>query len=1208
MKNLLLILFTVTSLVSCLPKDGTSNKKKYDQFIGEDGDPVLGIDIEPVGPPYTASFAQNILEITEGTHGYINIRLDRPAAFSMSVSLNRMYFSTATRNLDYIIPVEMIIFSTGEQQKQVFIQSLSDMEQENSESLFLQLQQVSQNLEVNTGYFTVLIKDPEAAPTPPPSPSPTPVMPSLQFSSAMVSANENDVSANLNLTLSSASNNAIQFQLNASSMDATNGSDYNYTNSTTHTINAGQTSISIPIAIIDDNDFEGSESIQFMIQNINGATAGNLTTASLTIVDNDPAPAPPPPTPTPTPDSVTAFTNTLYNNILRNSGTGRCLNCHRPNGTLISINPHHSHDDPAQAHNVIMNQGLVNLNNPAASRLVTKVAGGHNSWSGNAAADAQLIQLQIEAWANALAPTPAPTPPPPPPPAPMPSIQFSNNMISVGEGDGSANLMVTLSAAFTSAIQFSLNINEMGAVSGSDYFYNDVTHTIAAGQTSLNIPVALLDDNINENTESLQFTIQNISSATAGNIISLTLTITDNDAPPVQPTPTPPPANDSVTAFTNTLFNNILRNAGSGRCLNCHRPNGSLISISPYHSHDDPTQAHTTIMNLGLVNLNNPSASRLVTKVAGGHNAWSGNASADAMAVQQQIEAWANALQTNPPPTPTPTPTPSDLKTNQLTMADGNSVSGNRYDANAIALWDFREGNGNIIRDKSNRSPALDLTIAGNIEWIGAQGIKCNAPANGNHWARNNNPDKLYDEITSTNEFTIEVWAMADNAEQEGPSRIISYSNGTGARNFTMGQEGPYLNFRLRSKDNSNNGTNPAYEPQEVVFGDRPAVQHMVMTFNGRERKIYVNSREVKEENKRDGLYDGQFKPLINNIGQDPNWSRNFDLVFCNETSGNRVWKGSIYFAAIHKRALTESQITQNFDAGYTEKTVLSFDISPYTNAGARAETVIEAIDGRTYVFSDLTFKGLNNAVDVKGINILVNDTKAISGQSWAIVERMVQNNQNLMLSAPVIAADQGPAMDRFSLSFDTLGNQSNVIAAPVTFPYENSSIPFRAGEQANNIGTKDFMELNQTFSNLTGVPMTNLQIEMAYEQLKEGLPIADNIDAFSSTNKVNITKLTYQYCSEMVADTNLRNAFFGTSISTSGTAQARFNTTTRNAVSNAIAAKIQTDIASNPTQAEVNTEVQGLITEMIGQGKTIRDILVGSCMLATSSSSTLLK
>ena len=47
-----------------------------------------------------------------------------------------------------------------------------------------------------------------------------------------------------------------------------------------------------------------------------------------------------------------------------------------------------------------------------------------------------------------------------------------------------------------------------------------------------------------------------------------------------------------------------------------------------------------------------------------------------------------------------------------------------------------------------------------------------------------------------------------------------------------------------------------------------------------------------------------------------------------NETTGQRQWQGTIKFAAIHNRALTQAQIQQNFAAGVGQKYFLLFDVS----------------------------------------------------------------------------------------------------------------------------------------------------------------------------------------------------------------------------------------------------------------------------------------
>ena len=57
-------------------------------------------------------------------------------------------------------------------------------------------------------------------------------------------------------------------------------------------------------------------------------------------------------------------------------------------------------------------------------------------------------------------------------------------------------------------------------------------------------------------------------------------------------------------------------------------------------------------------------------------------------------------------------------------------------------------------------------------------------------------------------------------------------------------------------------------------------------------------------------------------------WDDTFALVLGNETSTNRQWEGVLRMVAIHNRALTPTQIQQNFDAGVGEKYFMLFNVS----------------------------------------------------------------------------------------------------------------------------------------------------------------------------------------------------------------------------------------------------------------------------------------
>jgi hypothetical protein len=78
--------------------------------------------------------------------------------------------------------------------------------------------------------------------------------------------------------------------------------------------------------------------------------------------------------------------------------TNRCGACHFVGGQSPTFA---RQDDVNLAYADV--GGLVDLDAPASSRLVTKVGGGHNCWLTSNAACATIVQNYIEDWANGVA-------------------------------------------------------------------------------------------------------------------------------------------------------------------------------------------------------------------------------------------------------------------------------------------------------------------------------------------------------------------------------------------------------------------------------------------------------------------------------------------------------------------------------------------------------------------------------------------------------------------------------------------------------------------------------------------------------------------------------------------------------------------------------------------------------------------------------------
>ncbi len=288
---------------------------------------------------------------------------------------------------------------------------------------------------------------------------------------------------------------------------------------------------------------------------------------------------------------------------------------------------------------------------------------------------------------------------------------------------------------------------------------------------------------------------------------------------------------------------------------------------------------------------------------------------------------------------------PNLITSKALTLFDGTvAAGGNRYENNLIALYEFKSGQGGIAFDTSGVDPAADLTLSGDVTWVGGWGINVRT---GKAQASTTASRKFHQLITATGEYSIEAWVVPGNVVQED-ARIVSYSGSTTARNFTMGQTMYNYDFFGRSSTTGANGT-----PQLSTADDderlQASLQHVVMTYdpvNG--RRIYVN---------------GEFTGDLDSAGGGTlgDWDNSFAFVLGNEVSNNRQWTGVIRLAAIHNRALTLQQVQQNFEAGVGEKFFMLFGISHLVSV-PRAYILFEAqqYDSSGYLFNNPKFVSLD--------------------------------------------------------------------------------------------------------------------------------------------------------------------------------------------------------------------------------------------------------
>ncbi|MBN1428699.1 MAG: hypothetical protein JXB07_09950 [Anaerolineae bacterium] len=125
-------------------------------------------------------------------------------------------------------------------------------------------------------------------PTDPPPTSPPPPLPTIQLSSTIYSVNEAMVNATVVVMLSSASAQPITVTYTTSDGSATTPDDYGGITDVLM-LSPGQTTGTFDIAIFNDTLIEGNETFQVTLTNPINATLGANHTATLTIIDDDPA-------------------------------------------------------------------------------------------------------------------------------------------------------------------------------------------------------------------------------------------------------------------------------------------------------------------------------------------------------------------------------------------------------------------------------------------------------------------------------------------------------------------------------------------------------------------------------------------------------------------------------------------------------------------------------------------------------------------------------------------------------------------------------------------------------------------------------------------------------------------------------------------------------------------------------------------------------
>ena len=479
----------------------------------------------------SASFALEVRSLGNGNGG-----VAAAAAPGSDISVDYVVTGTATAGLDYTLAAGTVAVPLLGSAITALI--IDDTLVEESETIVVTLTNpANADLgEIPTHTHTILDDD---------SDDPEAELPTVSF---LVSASANAESVTnpiLTVVLSAASTDAVTVGYSHTGGTATAGGDFTMASSGVSAASVGaisfapgETTMFIPLTIIDDLDIEEDETIQITLVSPVNATLGTTPVHTYGVLDND---------------NCTDVLGGGDLNINPANSDGNIFSYTTDSGNTDMIdmkdyfhangNTNMSYSGPASQVQVMVKATgrtmtingesvtldtnkrytfsgdmTINLRNTKPSPRSWGAAHGH-WWISLTGADI--------CYTSADAPAPA-----------YPDISFTAAAANGAESAGSANIQVELSSVQGSAVQVDYTVTGTATGSGVDYSLQSGTLFLPAGTLTASLSLPIVNDAAEESAETVVLTLSNPVETFLGTNAVLTFTIEDDDgvAPPIPPT------------------------------------------------------------------------------------------------------------------------------------------------------------------------------------------------------------------------------------------------------------------------------------------------------------------------------------------------------------------------------------------------------------------------------------------------------------------------------------------------------------------------------------------------------------------------------------------------------------------------------------------------------------------------------------------------
>jgi len=420
---------------------------------------------------------------------------------------------SATAGSDYTATSGTLNFSAAQVSRTITIPVLDDVVYEGDEMFTVGLSNPGGGATLGTPVTTTVTITEDDTP---------PSAGTLQFSGADFGVTENAGPAVITVTRTGGSDGAVSVDYATSDGSASAGNDYTVASGTLNFAD-GQLNDTFNVAILDDQDYEGDETLTLSLSNaMNGATLGNPVNATLTINENDPVP----------PAGSLQFSAATY--MVGESGPVLTATVTRTGGSFgeVTVDYATADNSATAGSDYTDTSGTLTFADGELTMTFNVPITDDSNYEGDETFVLNLSSVTGGAFAGAPMSANVTITENDPVPA-AGSLQFSGPSYPVNEGGTEILVTVTRTGGSSGAVTVDFATSNGSAAAGSDYAATSGMLSFADSVTSRTFSVSIIDDAVYEGNESFTVSLSNATNgASLGNPAVATVTIQENDPPP----------------------------------------------------------------------------------------------------------------------------------------------------------------------------------------------------------------------------------------------------------------------------------------------------------------------------------------------------------------------------------------------------------------------------------------------------------------------------------------------------------------------------------------------------------------------------------------------------------------------------------------------------------------------------------------------------